>query len=223
MLIDYKGVELRQDDRPVLSGIELQVDEGELCYIMGEVGSGKSSLLKSVYGELPIAKGSATVLDTNLCRLRPRKLPRLRKQMGIIFQDFQLLRDRTVQENLDFVLRSTGWKKRRLRQERIQEVLEQVGLGESAMSMPYELSGGEQQCVCIARALLNKPRLLIADEPTANLSAESSKLVMSLLSEIRKSGTAVLLSTHNSSLPELFSGRIRECKDGRLEEKTEEG
>ncbi|MCD8265636.1 MAG: ATP-binding cassette domain-containing protein, partial [Prevotellaceae bacterium] len=192
------------------------------CYIMGEVGSGKSSLLKSVYGELPIAKGSATVLDTNLCRLKPRRLPRLRKQMGIIFQDFQLLRDRTVQENLDFVLRSTGWKKRQLRRERIEEVLEQVGLSESAMSMPYELSGGEQQCVCIARALLNKPRLLVADEPTANLSAESSRLVMQLLSEIRKDGTAVLLSTHNSRLPELFAGRIRECKDGKLEERTEE-
>ncbi len=216
MLINYAGVELRQDDRPVLSGIELSVEQGELTYIMGEVGSGKSSLLKSIYGELPIAKGRAMVLGADMVRMRPRKLPKLRKQMGIIFQDFQLLRDRTIEQNLDFVLRATGWKKRQERRRRIEEALEQVGMAEKARCMPHELSGGEQQCVCIARAMLNDPKLLIADEPTANLDSESSKRVMALLSGIRRFGTAIVLSTHNGTLPSLFPGRILRCEKGRL-------
>ncbi len=219
-ILDYQGVELRQDDRPVLTGIDLTVDEGELVYILGEVGSGKSSLLKSVYGELPIAAGRATVLGTDMARMRPRRLPRLRRRLGIIFQDFQLLRDRTVEENLSFVLRATGWSKKTKRRERIAEVLEQVGMGESQGSMPHELSGGEQQCVCIARALLNEPKLLIADEPTANLDRENSLRVMTLLCGIRERGTAIMLSTHNESLADLFPGRSLRCKGGRLTEET---
>ncbi|MCD8303162.1 MAG: ATP-binding cassette domain-containing protein [Prevotellaceae bacterium] len=218
MIVDYSGVELRQDDRPVLSDVELHVSEGELIYIMGEVGSGKSSLLKSIYGELPIAEGEAHVLDTDMSRVRPRRLPGLRKRLGIIFQDFQLLRDRTVEQNLSFVLRATGWNKREERRRRIAEVLRQVGMEAHATSMPHELSGGEQQCVCIARALLNEPKLLIADEPTANLDAESSRHVMRLLCDIRATGTAIVLSTHNDYLPTLFPGRILRCQSGRLME-----
>lgn len=216
MLIEYKNVELCQEGRPVLSDVNLEVNEGELIYVMGDVGSGKSSLLKSIYGELGISSGEAIVLGTDMTKVKRRKLPVLRKQLGIVFQDFQLLRDRTVDENLDFVMRATGWKKKNERKERINEVLEQVGLPDKTRHMPYELSGGEQQCVCIARALLNRPKLLLADEPTANLDAENGKHIMELLNEIRESGTTIILSTHNELLPQQFPGRILRCKGGRL-------
>ncbi len=222
MVIEYKDVQLRQDDRPVLRGVTFTLDGGELLYVTGEVGSGKSSLLKSMYGELPIWEGKATVLGIDMIRLRPRKFPRLRRQVGIIFQDFQLLRDRTVEANLDFVLRATGWSKKEERRRRIGEVLSLVGMEGHESNMPYELSGGEQQCVCIARAMLNEPKLIIADEPTANLDEESSLHVMSLLDGIRQKGTAIVLSTHNARLPGLFPGRVMRTEDGRLRE-TETG
>ncbi len=218
MLIDYSGVELRQDDRPILTDVQLHVGESEFAYVMGEVGSGKSTLLKSIYGEIAICRGEARVLDYDLTRLKRSRVQNLRRQLGIIFQDFQLLRDRTVEANLNFVLRATGWKKKKERKQRIEEVLTQVGLADRAKNMPHELSGGEQQCICIARALLNKPRLMLADEPTANLDMESSKHVMHLLNDIRKSGTAILLCTHNSQITELFPGRILHCQGGHLVE-----
>ncbi len=220
MIVDYTGVELRQDDRPILTDVDLHVEDGELVYIMGEVGSGKSSLLKSIYGELPIAAGQAVVLGTDMRKMKPRRLPRLRRQLGIIFQDFRLLRDRTVADNLDFVLRATGWKPRNRRKERIAQVLEQVGMSGNERKMPHELSGGEQQCVCIARAMLNEPNLLIADEPTANLDTESSRHVMTLLNTIRERGTAIVLSTHNDALPSAFAGRIFHIKEGKLTPET---
>lgn len=216
MLIDYTGVELRQDDRPILSEVELHVDEGEFVYIMGEVGSGKSTLLKSLYGELAISQGQASVLDTDLVKLKRRRLPALRKQLGIVFQDFQLLRDRSVRANLDFVLRATGWSNKKQRLERINEVLAHVGLAERIDAQPHELSGGEQQRICIARALLNKPRLMLADEPTGNLDMESSKRVMTLLTDIQREGTTILMTTHNRQLTELFPARILRCEQGRL-------
>lgn len=214
MIAKYENVELCQDERPVLTDINLEINEAEFIYIMGEVGSGKTSLLKSLYGELPIAQGQATVLDFDMNRMKPRKLPKLRRQLGIVFQDFQLLRDRTVAANLDFVLRATGWSKKTDREARIIEVLEQVGLPDKTRHMPYELSGGEQQRVCIARALLNKPRLLLADEPTANLDADNGVKVMELLNSIREQGTAVVMSTHNELWPHQFPGTVWRCREG---------
>ncbi len=218
MLIDYTGVELRQDERPILSQVELHVDEGEFVYIMGEVGSGKSTLLKSLYGELAVSRGEARVMDIDLAELKRRHVPTLRKQLGIVFQDFQLLRDRSVRSNLDFVLRATGWKSKKERRERIGEVLTLVGLADRIDAMPHELSGGEQQRICIARAMLNRPRLVLADEPTGNLDMECSKRVMSLLTDIQKEGTTILMSTHNQQITELFPARTLRCQQGRLVE-----
>lgn len=219
MLIDYSGVELRHDDRPILTGVDLHVDAGEFVYIMGEVGSGKSTLLKSLYGELGISQGEARVMDMDLVKLKRRHLPTLRKQLGIVFQDFQLLRDRSVRDNLDFVLRATGWSRKRERTARINEVLTQVGLLDRIDAQPHELSGGEQQRICIARALLNKPRLMLADEPTGNLDLESSKRVMTLLTDIQREGTTILMSTHNREITELFPARILRCEGGHLTER----
>lgn len=216
MLAKYEDVQLCQDERPVLSGLNLTINEGEFIYIVGEVGCGKTSLLKSIYGELPIASGVASVLDTDMTSIRPRHLPKLRRQLGIVFQDFQLLRDRTVDENLDFVLRATGWKKKIDRERRIIEVLEQVGLPDKTRHLPHELSGGEQQRICIARALLNKPKLLLADEPTANLDVDNGTRVMELLNEIRLQGTAVVMSTHNEHWTQQFPGIVWRCKEGAI-------
>lgn len=219
MLAKYEQVQLCQDERPVLSDINMEIHEGEFIYVLGEVGCGKTTLLKSIYGEIPIAQGEATVLDTDMTKMRLRRLPKLRRQLGIIFQDFQLLRDRTVDENLDFVLRATGWKKKVDRERRIIEVLEQVGLPDKTRHMPHELSGGEQQRICIARALLNSPKLLLADEPTANLDSNNGTQVMELLNQIRLLGTAVVMTTHNEQWPSLFPGREWHCQGGRVEVK----
>ena len=221
MLAKYEQVQLCQDERPVLSDINMEIHEGEFIYVLGEVGCGKTTLLKSIYGEIPIAQGEATVLDTDMTKMRLRRLPKLRRQLGIIFQDFQLLRDRTVDENLDFVLRATGWKKKVDRERRIIEVLEQVGLPDKTRHMPHELSGGEQQRICIARALLNSPKLLLADEPTANLDSNNGTQVMELLNQIRLLGTAVVMTTHNEQWPSLFPGREWHCQGGRVEVKGE--
>lgn len=216
MLAKYEQVQLCQDEKVVLTDINIEILEGQFIYILGEVGCGKTSLLKSIYGELPIAAGEATVMEYDMTRMKPYRLPKLRRQLGIVFQDFQLLRDRTVEENLDFVLRATGWKKKKERALRISEVLEQVGLPDKTRHMPYELSGGEQQRVCIARALLNSPKMLLADEPTANLDANNGTKVMELLNEIRQQGTAVVMTTHNEQWPHQFPGIVWRCKDGNV-------
>lgn len=217
MLAKYNQVQVCQDERVVLADVDIEIQEGQFIYIMGEVGCGKTSLLKTIYGELPITSGEAMVLEFEMNGFRTKNLPKLRKQLGIVFQDFQLLRDRTVDENLDFVLRATGWKKKLDRERRIIEVLEQVGLPDKTRHMPYELSGGEQQRVCIARAILNSPKMLLADEPTANLDINNGTKVMELLNEIRKQGTAVVMTTHNEQWPQSFPGIIWRCKDGKLE------
>lgn len=217
MILNYKDVDIYQDEHLVLSKVNFCVDEGEMVYLTGPVGSGKSSLLKSIYGELPIEGGKAEVLGFNMNRFKTKHQPALRKQMGIVFQDFQLLRDRTVHRNLDFVLRSTGWKKKADREKRIVEVLEMVKLSDKKNKFIYELSGGEQQRIGIARAILNNPKVILADEPTGNLDAENGELILALLDEIRRqNNTAIILSTHNMQWPVYFPGTVYRCEDAKL-------
>ena len=221
MLIEYKNATIRQQDGiEVLTNVDFHVDNGEFVYIIGRVGSGKSSLLKTFYQELDIKEADeAMVLDTNMKSIRRKQVPALRRQMGIIFQDFQLLASRTVYKNLRFVLRATGWKKNEV-DARIDEVLNLVGMKDKMLRMPHELSGGEQQRVAIARALLNHPKLIVADEPTGNLDNETAKGIMEILRHIDETGTAVIMTTHNVALLHEYPGIVYRCADGRLEEIT---
>ena len=217
MLINYKNVNIYT----VLRGVNFHVDEGEFIYVIGRVGSGKSSLLKSIYFEMSIDEADeATVLNQNLLTLKRKHIPDLRKQMGIIFQDFQLLSDRTVYQNLRFVLRSTGWKKKQEINDRIDEVLKAVGMEQMKDRMPHELSGGEQQRIAIARAILNSPKMIVADEPTGNLDPETADSIIQLLRDISQQGTAVIMSTHNIPLLEKYPGIVYKCNNGVLEEVT---
>ena len=217
MLIQLQNVELRHHDHPILNGVNFKVDDNDFIYIIGKVGSGKSSLLKSIYGELPIISGEAEVLDVNLKKAKRNKIQQLRRQLGIVFQDFQLLRELTVEQNLDFVLKATGWKKKN-RAQRIKEVLELVSLGDKSDFFPHELSGGEQQRVCIARALRNKPKVVLADEPTGNLDPETSRQIMRILQSVREQGSAVVMVTHNLNLLNEFPGVVYRCADGHINE-----
>ena len=215
MYIEYKNVNVRQNGTPVLNAVDFHVDEGEFIYIIGHVGSGKSSLLKTMYCELDIQEGEeANVLGRNLLRVRRKDIPALRREMGIIFQDFQLLHDRSVHKNLEFVLKATGWKNKAEIDERITEVLETVGMAGMKDKMPFELSGGEQQRVAIARATLNKPKIIIADEPTGNLDPETADSIVSLLKQISSTGAAVVMSTHNIPMLDKYPGIVYRCKDG---------
>ena len=217
MILNYKDIDIYQDDQLVLGKVNFSVEEGEMVYLTGPVGSGKSSLLKTIYGELPVEGIKADVLGFNMLRLKTKHQPALRRQMGIVFQDFQLMRDRSVARNLDFVLRSTGWKKKAEREKRIEEVLDMVKLSDKKDKFIYELSGGEQQRICIARALLNNPKVILADEPTGNLDSEHGELILALLDEIRRqNNTAVILSTHNMQWPEYFPGTVYRCVDAQL-------
>lgn len=225
MLIDYKNVNVYQEDKCILTGVDFHVDEGEFVYIIGKVGSGKSSLLKTFYCELDIDKedaDKAEVLGYSLLPLKRSKIPALRKQLGIIFQDFQLLHDRTVLKNLQFVLHATGWKNKQEVNARIDEVLEQVGMMDKKDKMPHELSGGEQQRIAIARALLNKPKIIIADEPTGNLDPETANYIVCLLRDICHTGTAVIITTHNVQLLDKYQGVVYKCKDGHIYDVTGE-
>lgn len=215
-LIEYKGVEVHQADQIVLHDVNLTVEEGEIIYLLGKVGSGKSSFMKTLYGALPIALGEAHVLGYDMPTIRRRKLPYLRRRLGIIFQDYKLLTDRSVEENLLFVLRATGWKDKKLMRDHVREVLKQVGMETKAYKKPYELSGGEQQRVVIARALLNSPEIILADEPTGNLDAETGREIMELLYSISNAGITVLMSTHNLLWPELFPGKIWMFENGEI-------
>lgn len=217
-LIDYKNVAVHQADQIVLHDVNLTVESGEMIYMLGKVGSGKSSLMKTFYGALPIAEGEAHVLDYDMTSIRRRKLPYLRRRLGIIFQDYKLLTDRSVEDNLLFVLRATGWKDKKLMREHVREVLEQVGMETKAYKKPYELSGGEQQRVVIARALLNSPEIILADEPTGNLDAETGQGIMELLYSICQAGITVLISTHNRLWPELYPGKKWVFADGEIKE-----
>ncbi|MEE3384003.1 MAG: ATP-binding cassette domain-containing protein [Prevotella sp.] len=220
MLIDYKKVNIYQDDVCVLNDVDFNVDEGEFVYIIGKVGSGKSSLLKTLYCELDIDSAEkAEVLGRDIMTIRRREIPELRKEMGIVFQDFQLLHDRTVEKNLDFVLKATGWKKSE-RAQRIEEVLETVGLADKAGKMPHELSGGEQQRIAIARALLNSPKIIVADEPTGNLDPETASNIISLLRQISLTGTAVVMSTHNIPMLDKYPGIVYRCQETSISDIT---
>jgi len=206
-LIRYKDVTIHQADQIVLHDVNLTVERGQMIYLLGKVGSGKSSLMKTMYGALPIEGGEARVLDYDMMHIRRRQLPYLRRRLGIIFQDYKLLTDRSVKENLLFVLRATGWKDKTLMEQHVREVLEQVGMETKAYKKPYELSGGEQQRVVIARALMNSPEIILADEPTGNLDAETGQEIMELLYSICQAGITVLMSTHNRLWPELYPGK----------------
>ncbi|UKK49558.1 ATP-binding cassette domain-containing protein [Prevotella sp. E9-3] len=221
MLVEYKNATIcQQDGSTVLRDVNFKVDEGEFVYLIGRVGSGKSSLLKTIYFELDVDEADeATVLGTNLKTLRRRDIPTLRRQMGIVFQDFQLLADRTVYKNLRFVLRATGWKKSEV-DDRIEEVLTLVDMKDKMLCLPHELSGGEQQRVAIARALLNSPKMIVADEPTGNLDPETATNIMELLREISQSGTAVIMTTHNIPLLDKYPGIVYKCQNGKVEEVT---
>lgn len=221
MLIEYKKANIYQEDVCVLSEVDFHVDEGEFIYLIGKVGSGKSSLLKTIYCELDIDEcEKAEVLGRKLPTLRRKEIPALRKEMGIIFQDFQLLHDRSVKRNLEFVLKSTGWKNKTKRNNRIDEVLEAVGMTEKKDRMPHELSGGEQQRIAIARAILNKPKVIVADEPTGNLDPETATYIVNLLKNISLSGTAVVMSTHNIPMLNKVPGVVYRCKDGHIADVT---
>ena len=221
VLVKFTGVQLNRDENIILRDVNLAVNRGDFLYIIGKVGSGKSTLLKSMYAEIPIESGDARVFDYQLQELKRKQIPYLRRKIGIVFQDFQLLIDRTVEKNLEFVLRATGWKDKTLIKDRISEVLTQVGMQNKTYKMPHELSGGEQQRVVIARALLNSPLLILADEPTGNLDPETGSQIVDLLQDISEKGKAVIMSTHNYSIVQTFPGRIMKCENMDLVELKE--
>lgn len=213
-IIDYSGVEIHRAEKTVLQDVSLTIGEGEFCYLVGRVGSGKSSLLKSMYADVPIFKGDkAVVMGFDLLNLKSKEIPFLRRKIGIVFQDFQLLQDRSVFENLAFVLRATGWKDRHEMEHRIEDVLIDVGMQNKSYKMPHELSGGEQQRIVIARSLLNNPSLILADEPTGNLDPQTGISIVSLLQELASQGHSILMATHNLQLCEDFPGRVIRCRD----------
>ncbi len=216
-VIDFSGVPVFQRDALILTDVSFTIEKGEFVYIIGRTGSGKSSLLKTLYAELPVKSGSAHVAGYDLRKLRSREVPYLRRKLGIVFQDFQLLTDRNVNENLLFVMKATGWKDKRKMESRMEDVLEKVGLGTKGFKMPYQLSQGEQQRVGVARALVNDPDIVLADEPTGNLDPESSRGIMNLLFDIRKSGRAVIMATHDYSLFRDFKARTLKCEKGKME------
>lgn len=212
-IIYYKNVEVLRKELLVLKNVNFQLEEGQFVYLIGRVGSGKSSLMKTMYAEVPIEMGEARIFDYDLSAIRRKDVPMLRRQIGVVFQDFQLLSDRSVYDNLLFVLKATGWKNKTDIDERINEVLSEVGMEHKSYKMPHELSGGEQQRIAIARALLNRPKLILADEPTGNLDQETGHQIMSLLHRICAEGTAVIMATHNIQLTEDFPARVVKCED----------
>ena len=222
-LIRYRNVEIHQQELCVLNDVDLELYGGEFVYLIGKVGSGKTSLLKTFYGELDTVAGEAEVLGYDMRRIKRKHIPKLRRRLGIIFQDFQLLIDRTVADNLEFVLRATGWKNKGKIKTRIEEVLRQVGMENKGYKLPHELSGGEQQRIVIARAILNSPAIILADEPTGNLDVETGYGIVRLLHDISKEeGALVVMTTHNLQLLYEFPGKIYCCKEHLLREVTAE-
>lgn len=217
MVIDFQNVNIcLHKGTELLKDVCMKVDEGEFVYIIGQVGTGKTSLLRTMDGELRPKGENAEVLGRNLLSLKRRHVPALRRELGIVFQDFKLLADRTIEDNLQFALRATGWKNKKERRERIDEVMEQVGLADKLAKFPHELSGGEQQRVAIARAILNRPKLILADEPTGNLDAANAEKIMQILYKIKEDGAAIVMVTHNSHLIEAHPERTFICEGGVL-------
>ena len=219
-LIRYQNVSISQQGLEILEDVNFELNKGEFVYLIGKVGSGKTSFLKTVYGELEIQSGEAEVMGYDLCVIKQKHIPELRRRLGIVFQDFQLLTDRTVHANLEFVLRATGWKNKVDIHMRIEEVLDQVGMSGKGYKMPNELSGGEQQRIVIARAILNKPELILADEPTGNLDVETGHRIVELLKEICAQGSAILMITHNLNLLNEYPGKVYLFSDHHIEEVT---
>ena len=219
-LISYQHVNVSLQGQEILSDVNLELRKGEFVYLIGKVGSGKSTLLKTIYGEVEIDAGEAWVLGNAMRTLKRKDFPTLRRKLGIVFQDFQLLTDRTVHENLKFVLKATGWKNRTEIERRIEEVLQQVGMENKGYKMPNELSGGEQQRIVIARAILNKPEIILADEPTGNLDVETGRRIVELLQDICRQGSAILMTTHNLNSLSEYPGKVYKCEHHRLTETT---
>lgn len=212
-IVDYKNVEIHRQELIVLKNVSFELHSGEFAFLIGRVGSGKSSLMKSMYSEIPISDGEAMVLYYNLTNIKKKDIPYLRRKIGIVFQDFQLLTDRSVYDNLKFVLEATGWKNKDDINDRIDRALRKVGMNNKSYKMPHELSGGEQQRIVIARALLNEPALVLADEPTGNLDPDTGRQIVNLLHEIAENGTAVIMATHNLQLIDEYPGKVLHCED----------
>ena len=217
-IISFQDCSIMQKDNLILSDVTFTISRGEFLYLIGRVGSGKSSVIKTINAQIPLRSGEATVSGYNLSNIKKSQVPHLRRKLGIVFQDFQLLTDRSVQANLEFVLQSTGWKIKKAIDQRIGEVLEKVGLGYKGYKMPHQLSGGEQQRVVIARALLNDPEIILADEPTGNLDPETSEGIIGTLQSISQSGRAVVMATHNYTLLKKFPTRTLKCSEGKITE-----
>lgn len=221
-VISFSGADISNGEDVVLHSVSMDIMPGDFAYIVGKVGTGKTSIIRTMTGENRLAGGEGRVCGYDLCSLRERDIPGLRRRMGVVFQDFQLLMDRPVRANLQFVLKATGWKKQELMEQRIEETLKDVGMSSKAHKMPYQLSGGEQQRVAIARALLNSPQVILADEPTGNLDSETADGIMQLLAKInRDNGAAVVMVTHNRELIKRCPGRVFVCKDETCREQSE--
>lgn len=220
-IISFKGADILNGEATVIYGLDMDVYPGDFVYIVGKVGTGKTSIIRTIIAENPLLKGSGEACGFKLCGIREKEIPYLRRKMGVVFQDFQLLMDRSVEENLLFVLRATGWKNEEEMSKKMTQVLEAVGMERKAHKMPHQLSGGEQQRIAIARALLNEPEVIIADEPTGNLDPETADGIMQLLTSINKEkGTAIVMVTHNRQIFDKYPGRVMVCAEERCEEQT---
>jgi cell division transport system ATP-binding protein len=215
-VLSLKNVTIYQENKVILSDVNLEVKRGEFIYIIGKTGTGKSSFMKTLYGDLPLTQGEGTIVDFNLATLKENDIPFLRRKIGIVFQDFKLLPDRSINNNMIFVLKATGWKNKTVIQDKIDEVLDKVGMKDFANKMPHQLSGGQQQSVAIARALLNDPELILADEPTGNLDPQTSTEVLSVLRKINENGKTIIMATHDYALLMKFPSKTLKCEDGAI-------